>query len=84
MFVQLGQDFLDQLHFFLHHRLDNEAPVVAEEEETATGAGGFPCFEDLVSVRSRVQRSVNLLEVDVVDGSHTLEYARSIRCNRGA
>ena len=46
---------------------------MAKEEETAASAGRFTCLEDLVSVGARIERFLNLLEVNVVHGSHPLE-----------
>ena len=50
MLVELGQDLLQQDDFIICHCLHNEASVVTEEEETATGSSSFTCFEDLVTI----------------------------------
>ena len=48
--MELWQDFLQQIELILRHCLDYEAPIVAEEEETAAGSGCLTRFEDLVPI----------------------------------
>lgn len=71
--VHLGQNLFDQDALLITHSLHNEASVVAEKEETARSTGSLTRLKDLVSVRPRVKRLLNLVKVDVVHGSHPLE-----------
>ena len=71
--VQLWKNLLDKLQFFSTHSFNNKAPIVTEEEETATCTGGLSCLEDLFAVIDRVKGFVNLFEVDIVHYAHSLE-----------
>ena len=50
MLVELRQDFLEQIELILRHCLDNEASVMAEEEEAAAGSGCLTRLEDLIPI----------------------------------
>ena len=77
--MELWQDFLEQIELILSHGLDYEAPVVAEEEETAAGSGCLTRFEDLVPIRERVERPLDLIEANIVHNSQSLENTSRIR-----
>ena len=81
--VQFWQYLLDQRQLLLHHRLDNEASIVAEEEEASAGARSLARLKDLVTIRARVQASIDDIKVDLIYGPHPLEYTGSIGCYRG-
>ena len=57
---------------------------MAKEEETSTGSGSRARLEDLIAVLSRVQRSLDLLEKDLIHGAHPLEYTRGEGSDLGA
>ena len=49
---------------------------MTEEEKAATSSCCLSSLEDLVSIRARIERFLNLIEVDVVHGTHALEDTR--------
>lgn len=82
--MELGQDFLEQNELIFSHRLDNEASIVAEEEETSTGSCCLSSFEDLVAIGKRVERPLDLVEADFVHDSQSLEDTRGVGFNFGS
>ena len=46
---------------------------MAKEEEAATGTSGLTSLENLISIRQRVQRSLDLLEANIIHDSQPLE-----------
>ena len=84
MLVQARQDFLDELQLLLSHRLDNETPIMTEEEKASAGSCSLTRLEYLVNVFARIQRLLDLVEVDVIHGPHTLEDTRRESCDLGA
>ena len=76
--VQLGQYLLDQLQLLIWHSLDYKSPIMAEKEEAPAGARRFSSLKNLIAIRTRVQRSVYLIKVYLIDGSQPLEYTGRI------
>ena len=74
--MQFGQNVLNQRKFFIRHGLDYETPIMTEKEETATSARSFTSLEDLVTILTRVQRTLYLIKIDIVHSAHSLENAR--------
>ena len=71
MVVHAWKDCQNDFELLFRHRLHNEAAVVAEEEETPTGASSFSCLEDLGPIAARVERHLDLLPIDPVHQAHT-------------
>jgi len=57
---------------------------VAKEEETSARTRCLARLKDLIAVGARVQRLGDLFEVDIVHGTHALEYTRGKGCDLGA
>ena len=49
---------------------------MTKEEKAATRSCCLSCLEDLIAIRARIERLLDLIEVDVVHGTHALEDTR--------
>ena len=49
---------------------------MTEEEKAATSSCCLSSLEDLISIRARIERLLDLIEVDVVHSTHALEDTR--------
>ena len=74
--MQFGQNVLNQLQLFVRHGFDYKASIMAEKEEAAAGSSSLTSLEDLITVLARVQRTLYLIEIDIVHRAHSLENAR--------
>ena len=49
---------------------------MTEEEKAATRSCCLSSLKDLITIRARIERLLDLIEVDVVHGTHALEDTR--------
>lgn len=76
MFVQVRKQCLDEFHLCESHSLNDEASIMGEKEERATRTRRLPRSEDLVSVKRRVQGFGDLLVINTIQETQSLEETR--------
>ena len=78
MQLVVWQQFQEKLELIICHCLDNELPVVAEEEKTSTGASTLTRLEDHVTILLRAQTREQHVWRDAILLLDTLEVQRSV------